>query len=627
MLYRSIPACVGSLMTRSSAGFSTAILPLSTTLAIVLLALATPASAWDNLLQDPGFERYHWHEGIGSYVPDQDAAWTEIGIGRSSVVFDASSWTAPPDMTAERPLGFSPGTTGYEGTAAIQNSGAILLQQDIIHPAIAAGGQFEAWVWLGGAGLDNNTAIDNKEEEGGWDIYFYGDPNPANWNTGNALEHHVVYMDYPGAAQGFTRVSGFGRIPTNAVGVRFQARCHAWYKGGSAGNYGTQVAIDNAHFAVVRAPNLLVNGNFELDTPSSRFVAWNRPAAWPFPNNTQNPPIDLRNTYGDNIDWGTFRPYWGGSHAYGYETYVYGAWIYDGFSFSQTVNLTQPPGTPLTYNYWWLQDTAQSSKRAQLRNVGGRITSVIEYLNSGNSLISQQTFVENWPVGSHPANTCISDTNAGKPFNPYYRLVPPAGAAQVRVNVHVLTRLNYDPNLALTAHLVDDFYLGYTQLPDTVTNVSVTDINCYTARVRWTTTDIRPSVLDYGETTAYGLTATDSYPRLSHNVLLTGLTPGRKYYFRITGGTATHPVVPSQAVNVFFTTERCADFDADGDVDQADFGACQRCITGNTIPQNDPACRPARIDGDDDVDSIDIGILRNCLSGEGIPIDPACYGM
>jgi len=67
-----------------------------------------------------------------------------------------------------------------------------------------------------------------------------------------------------------------------------------------------------------------------------------------------------------------------------------------------------------------------------------------------------------------------------------------------------------------------------------------------------------------------------------------------------------------------------ADFDADGDVDLIDFGLLQNCMSGASVAQDAPECRPARLDADSDVDRDDYGIFQNCLSGPGVPADPDC---
>lgn len=67
-----------------------------------------------------------------------------------------------------------------------------------------------------------------------------------------------------------------------------------------------------------------------------------------------------------------------------------------------------------------------------------------------------------------------------------------------------------------------------------------------------------------------------------------------------------------------------ADFDLDGDVDLVDFGRFQRCMTGRSLPQDDPDCQMARLDPDDDVDQDDLAIFLGCMSGANVPADPYC---
>ncbi|HPD30626.1 MAG TPA: thrombospondin type 3 repeat-containing protein [Phycisphaerae bacterium] len=69
-----------------------------------------------------------------------------------------------------------------------------------------------------------------------------------------------------------------------------------------------------------------------------------------------------------------------------------------------------------------------------------------------------------------------------------------------------------------------------------------------------------------------------------------------------------------------------ADMDGDGDVDQADFGLFQVCISGSSVPQTEPACRGAKLDDDDDVDADDVSLFTRCVSGAGVPGDRQCAG-
>jgi hypothetical protein len=61
------------------------------------------------------------------------------------------------------------------------------------------------------------------------------------------------------------------------------------------------------------------------------------------------------------------------------------------------------------------------------------------------------------------------------------------------------------------------------------------------------------------------------------------------------------------------------DFDQDGDVDMADFGHLQACLSGYGVSQTDSACWDTRLAGHLYVDGQDVAIFRACLGGEQRP--------
>ncbi|MBN1514243.1 MAG: hypothetical protein JXB13_19660 [Phycisphaerae bacterium] len=67
-----------------------------------------------------------------------------------------------------------------------------------------------------------------------------------------------------------------------------------------------------------------------------------------------------------------------------------------------------------------------------------------------------------------------------------------------------------------------------------------------------------------------------------------------------------------------------SDFDADGDVDLADFALFQSCFRGAGLPcPGCPACpADADLDGDDDVDNADFTVFEGCLNGPDQPAAP-----
>ncbi len=76
-----------------------------------------------------------------------------------------------------------------------------------------------------------------------------------------------------------------------------------------------------------------------------------------------------------------------------------------------------------------------------------------------------------------------------------------------------------------------------------ILNVSVTDITETTAEISWTTNTSSDSRVNYGTTPALGQTKHDATEGTAHNIILTGLTQGTKYYFEVestdTSGTST----------------------------------------------------------------------------------------
>ena len=61
-----------------------------------------------------------------------------------------------------------------------------------------------------------------------------------------------------------------------------------------------------------------------------------------------------------------------------------------------------------------------------------------------------------------------------------------------------------------------------------------------------------------------------------------------------------------------------ADYDRDGDVDQADYLIFVACTSGPAVPHD------RDFDEDTDVDQADFAVFQRCLSGEDKPADPTC---
>ncbi len=164
-------------------------------------------------------------------------------------------------------------------------------------------------------------------------------------------------------------------------------------------------------------------------------------------------------------------------------------------------------------------------------------------------------------------------------------------------------------------------------IPWQLANLRVGAIAPDHATLQWDTAAAAGSTVDYGTTTAYGSTLANPTLVTAHEVSIASLLPGTRYYYRATSGALVYPA-PAQAGQVYFTTlaGQPGDFDLDSDVDQADFGTLQACLSGPNVPQNEAACQAARLDADNDVDDADLAAFRACMSGPAHPANPACAG-
>ena len=87
-----------------------------------------------------------------------------------------------------------------------------------------------------------------------------------------------------------------------------------------------------------------------------------------------------------------------------------------------------------------------------------------------------------------------------------------------------------------------------------VSGVTSTSVNNRGATITWTTDDPSSSQVEYGATTAYGMTTTvDSTAKTSHSVEITGLSKETTYHYRVKSASATADDVSGD--KTFTTTE------------------------------------------------------------------------
>lgn len=137
-------------------------------------------------------------------------------------------------------------------------------------------------------------------------------------------------------------------------------------------------------------------------------------------------------------------------------------------------------------------------------------------------------------------------------------------------------------------------------------------------------TVIRASTAGYPGSSADGELVADmpNTPGSSDGFIHTGVVNGTRYYYAaFARDTAGNDATANLAAAVPFVPP---DIDRDGDVDMADWGDLQRCLSGEHQAQNDPGCGPTLLDGDNDVDAADVALFLGCLSGPDTGYVPTC---
>ena len=80
--------------------------------------------------------------------------------------------------------------------------------------------------------------------------------------------------------------------------------------------------------------------------------------------------------------------------------------------------------------------------------------------------------------------------------------------------------------------------LTYTPPTLSITDIAVSDTNATDATIIWTTSQSANSTVEYGETGAYGSTVSNLTETTSHSVLISDLTAGTDYHFRVSSTNA-----------------------------------------------------------------------------------------
>jgi len=97
---------------------------------------------------------------------------------------------------------------------------------------------------------------------------------------------------------------------------------------------------------------------------------------------------------------------------------------------------------------------------------------------------------------------------------------------------YLFTALSYDLAGNIGSSSESNFT---TKAPSSLSSIKVVSTALGQANVTWSTSSATSSLVEYGLSTAYGQKKEDSSKTKEHEILLSGLTPGETYHFRVRG--------------------------------------------------------------------------------------------
>lgn len=129
---------------------------------------------------------------------------------------------------------------------------------------------------------------------------------------------------------------------------------------------------------------------------------------------------------------------------------------------------------------------------------------------------------------------------------------------------------------------------GSVSVPDpTISDIVVSDISDTQATITWTTDVAGTSVVDYGTTTDYGSTSSDTSYVTSHNRALTGLTANTTYHYNIKS-TRSEGNTGESGDNTFVTAKQ-------GTTTTTTVTGTTKTVTGTPTPTPIPDRTPPRV--------------------------------
>ncbi|MFH7320184.1 fibronectin type III domain-containing protein [Desulfurivibrio sp. D14AmB] len=155
----------------------------------------------------------------------------------------------------------------------------------------------------------------------------------------------------------------------------------------------------------------------------------------------------------------------------------------------------------------------------------GQITGVVTATATGQPI--QGTTIQLRASQSSP----VYQTVYSGPDGSYELMGLPPGSYYLTASRHDYLPVSFSGEIAGGQSLVHDMALK--MVAPVISNIGITEITTNSATVIWTTNQPADSMVEYGETSAYGSSVADATLVLNHSMELADLKPGTTYHFRL----------------------------------------------------------------------------------------------
>ncbi|MFA4829001.1 MAG: DUF1566 domain-containing protein [Thermodesulfovibrionales bacterium] len=211
-------------------------------------------------------------------------------------------------------------------------------------------------------------------------------------------------------------------------------------------------------------------------------------------------------------------------------------------AFTATISLSEGQNTiTATANDIYSQTSSTSITVTVVTK--GTISGTVTDSSTGLSLFSAMVSITD---SSSATQTVLTDTNGS-----YAVSNITSGAFSGNIIKDGYTTYSFSDTISSGQTIIIN--AGLSPIPPTISNIAISNITTNSATITWTTDQPSDSLIQYGTTTSYGSSITDSTLTTSHSITLTNLTSSTTYHFRVTS-TNSYGFSTTSGDNTFTTS-------------------------------------------------------------------------